>query len=156
MPASFTDLAGREWLLKITHGARERVLVECKIDLYALADSKVSAYQELTSEPGKLVAVIFCLIEAEADKREVTPEAFAESIDGDVLEAVATALWEAFVFFSPKSSREALGKILPKAKRVQEILSQRMVEAINEMNPEKMVDRMMNGPPKSSVESSTS
>lgn len=134
--ASFKDAAGRDWQLAITYGDVKRCKADAGVDLGALlkAKGKEDALAPLTEFLGdmeKMVTVVFCLVEAQAKKLSVTPENFAEALDGDAIERMADAFFEAFTDFCQSRLREPLRKMAAKGKEVMELARERDLKMLD-------------------------
>jgi len=104
---TFKDKEGREWKLSINfHSLRQ-----CKengIDL-TVPDTIVG----IGNDPYRLGITLWTLIEPQAERRDVSPEEFAEACDtGEVIAAAVDALIGALLDFTRPDRRTALRKAL--------------------------------------------
>src|SRR4051794_668325 len=112
MMPSFNDAMGRTWNLNLTIGRCREIRDTSGIDF---GDTKNGGgFLELAVNTEKFVQVLWILIEKQADALKVTPDDFAESLDGDALDRAGEALNEAIVRFSPAVMRPAMEKAINK------------------------------------------
>ena len=144
--AEFNDRDNRRWNVALTHGDAMRVKSDLGIDLYKLLDDKLHGLAKLFDDPQQLVSVVYCLIEKQAEKAKVSPEDFAGSIDGQVLEDLGEALLEALKdFFPNRAVRQALPKVIQKSKQLRDLTQKKAMAQIDkllEMEPEAMMEKI--------------
>src|SRR6185369_3001293 len=153
--ASFTDKSGQQWQFAITHGDAMRVLKETGIRLYGLLEKKLKGLHELLADPEKFVSVIYALVEPDAEKRQVSPEAFGQAIDGTTLDAMAECFLENLSDFFPNAeARKTLRQMIKKGKELETALTKRVeaeLEKIDQTPADQMLDlilkRRTDGPP---------
>lgn len=107
---TFRDAKDREWSLRLTVGNCREIRDTCHIDFGEITDGK--CFVELGTSIEKLYQVLWVLCEKQAESRSVTPEDFAESFDGDVLDDAQDALMEAVTLFTRRSMRTAMEKMI--------------------------------------------
>lgn len=127
--ASFKDADGRDWSIRLTHADTVRVKAATGVSLYHLLDDKMKGLNALLTDPEKFVGAVFTLCERQAEKAQVSPEAFGGALDGPALEAMAEAFLEGLADFFP-SRREALQKLLAKMRQVSDLMR---VQALAEL-----------------------
>lgn len=115
----FTDTAGREWPVALNVATVKRIRDGAGLDVLKLAEQKTLV--QLLDDPCKLAEVLWCVIEPEANKREISPEDFGSALAGDCLEAATDCLLEALCDFFPKRRADILRGLLQKARRVGEL-----------------------------------
>ena len=115
---SFRDAEGREWHLSLSIGLARRIKDEVGVDFGQLADGKLLA--ELGTDPEKLCSALWLMCEKQAERQSVTPEGFAESLDGDAIDGAMEALVEAIVLFTRSHLRNAMRTMFSKTKVAQE------------------------------------
>lgn len=116
---TFKDADGRDWNLTLTLGVARRIKDDLGIDFGAIGDG--SLFFKLAGDPYKLGAVLWLLIEREAERRKITDEQFLDALDGDVLGAAISALGEAVVNFTPAPMRAAVAKAFAKTEEAQQV-----------------------------------
>lgn len=109
MSCIFKDSEGREWYVKLTVGAVDRVLDLCQVDLYEQDD-----WAKVLKDPRVACAVLGAVLLPEIEKRQLTISTFRDSLDGDAAFAGIAALHEAIVNFTPPALRATRKKILEK------------------------------------------
>lgn len=133
---TFKDNAGREWRLEINVASVKRVKEGADVLLTKLFESNCEAYAALFEDVCKLVEVLWCLCEKQADELGVTPEQFAEGIAGDSLADAADALGRAVVdFFPNQDQRNAIHALMDKAKQGTDLMMSKATEAIENLSP---------------------
>lgn len=113
-PYTFADLSGKRWSLQITLAKRNRLKIECGFDPAKVVDDEMQSLAAMSSDPERLVQVVWTLIEDQAVAAGITPEAFAANLDGDTIGAAHDALIAAVVNFSHPRLRNALASVFAK------------------------------------------
>ncbi len=116
---TFSDKAGREWVLDLDVTALEQVESRTEVRLDQLLADGAAGLQTLFAQPRKLVRVLWVLIEERAAKVGLTPEQFGRSFDGDALERAADALLRAVADFTPSRRRPVLLAAIAKAQELE-------------------------------------
>lgn len=140
-PPTFKDAAGRTWTLALSIGKARRIKDATAVDFGAVADGRV--FLELGADPFKLCAVLFLLCEAQADLQNVTPEAFAEALDGEAIDAAMEALIAAIVLFTRAPMRGAMERVIATTLAAQ-AKSMEAVERWTEANAERIAETVTN------------
>ena len=111
---TFTDNAGRDWVIEINVASLKRVKGLTGTDLVALAVSMdTSVAERLASDPILLCDVLYAVCKPQADKRGISDEEFGRAMAGDAIESATVALLEDIVGFCPSPrDRAALGRVL--------------------------------------------
>jgi len=123
----FQDAADRQWNLRITIGAVERVKEEIDggPDLLALAEGEPSLATRLEIEPALLCHVIFALVKPQADAMQVTDKAFCEAVDAKTFTEAAAAFWGELCDFFQMLGRSDLVRLIEAQHQVLEKLNLR-------------------------------
>lgn len=124
---TFTDLAGREWHLHGTFDSYARVHSDTGVRLDDIGTESRKSLGQL-QDTFTLGAVLWSMIEPEAEDRGVTVELFRQALDGTVLEAAHEALVREMVFFCPPRQRKVLELAVRKVKDA-EVKIQRAADA---------------------------
>lgn len=111
----FKDAENRTWNLALTIGTARRLRDEVGVDFAALGDGKI--FFELGSDPYKLGATLWVLVERQAERLSVTPEAFVDALDGPAIDRSVEALLEAVVNFTPAAMRGPVKKLIEQVGR---------------------------------------
>lgn len=99
---TFTDNAGRDWVIEINVASLKRVKGLTGTDLIALAVSMdTSVAERLASDPILLCDVLYAVCKPQADERSVSDEEFGRAMAGDAIESATVALLEDIVGFCP-------------------------------------------------------
>jgi len=111
---TFTDNAGRDWVIEINVASLKRVKGLTGTDLIALAVSMdTSVAERLASDPILLCDVLYAVCKPQADERGISDEEFGRAMAGDAIESATVALLEDIVGFCPSPrDRAALGRVL--------------------------------------------
>lgn len=140
--ASFKDIKGKEWDLRLTHGLVLQLKAATGVDLYKALDNRLAGLNELTNDPEKFVGFIYALVEKQAVADQVQPEDFAMLLDGDTLEAMGTAFMEALASFFPRQ-RAALLEVAKRSRDVMDELQRRALKALEDLPVDKVTDQMI-------------
>jgi hypothetical protein len=132
---TFTDTANHEWTVSVNVAALKRVRDLCGVDLMELPsfdqdDPTGSLLHRLGSDPVLLVDVLYAVIKPQADERGVSDEQFAEALGGDALADATDALISECVGFFRGGVRDALTKVMEKAKKADAILMEQLAKAV--------------------------
>lgn len=100
--AMFKDSIGREWLVKVTVDAIEKVR-EIGVDL---GDISAATIRQLALDDVLLVRTLWLICEPQADTKGITPETFGEAMCGDPLEEAFEALRRSLDDFFPSRKRQ--------------------------------------------------
>ncbi|MEL6741643.1 MAG: hypothetical protein AAFP26_13380, partial [Planctomycetota bacterium] len=111
---TFTDNAGRDWVIEINVASLKRIKGLTGTDLIGLAVSMdTSVAEKLASDPILLCDVLYAACKPQADEREISDEEFGRAMAGDAIESATVALLEDIVGFCPSPrDRAALGRVL--------------------------------------------
>lgn len=116
---SFTDAFDREWKLRITIGAAERLKQsELKADLLALEQGEPPLNARLATDHAFRFHCLFVLLEPQADLAEVDDQAFCEGMDAKAVAAATTAFWEELTDFFRSLDRPDLLKLIEAQRQV--------------------------------------
>lgn len=114
--ATFTDLVGREWTIRLDAPLVKRVKEICGI---MLTDLRSDPFLKLSSDPILLVDVLWLLCEDQAKQRAITDQEFGKSISDEQIDSAASALVVAVANFCPTSRRSLLRSLLAKNEQMQ-------------------------------------
>ncbi|MEM7630357.1 MAG: hypothetical protein AAF356_13210 [Planctomycetota bacterium] len=111
---TFTDNAGRDWVIEINVASLKRVKGLTGTDLIVLAVSMdTSIAERLAADPILLCDVLYAVCKPQADERDISDEEFGRAMAGDAIESATVALLEDIVGFCPSPrDRAALGRVL--------------------------------------------
>ena len=129
---SFTDNAGRVWMLAVNVGAIKRVRALCGVDLNSIIEldekNKPTAklLERLSTDPVLLVDVLYAVCKPECDSKNVSDEEFGAAMAGDAIDLATSALLDEIIDFFPEAKRLAFKKILSATRRFEEIARKRM------------------------------
>lgn len=126
---SFKDTAGREWHLTANYANYARVKSAVDVKLYDIGTEDRKSLVQLADD-FTLGAVLWSMIEPQAEARGLTPEQFYETVDGTVLREAHSALIDEMIFFCH-----------PHQRRILEAAVRKLREA--EAKAEKTVDRLI-------------
>ena len=145
----FKDKKNLEWRLVVNVAALKAVKSVCGVDLFNIISLKegekpdLSRLTALAEDPILLVDVLYTLCAKQIAERNMTPEEFAEGLNGDVLEkAFHSLIMETFDFF-PEAKRLTMTKLWTIATRYQEKNQQELLEKVNDPELEaKIISQM--------------
>ena len=110
---SFTDLEGRQWLLKLNYGLATRIKDALSVDLANAHNGQ--AFQQIAKSPLLFIQTLTMLVESQLAVNNVTPEQFVEAIDDAVLDQASNALREMLLLFSRAALRPLMGTMFEKS-----------------------------------------
>lgn len=131
---TFTDTEGRQWTIRGTLGAFERIKQMTEVDMLDLPTTQECLRQ--IADPFTLGKVLYAACHDQCDARGVSPEQFADSFTADTLHEATDALLEEVVFFCRKDVRPALTMMLNKARKADERIIQKMESRMVELESE--------------------
>jgi hypothetical protein len=124
---SFTDTAGRKWLIEIHVAAVKKVRALVDVDLFGLASDGFKPLAELLQDPVKLVDVLYVLCMKHANEQNISDEDFGSSLGGDTLQGASEAFVDELIdFFPDPRIRTGIRKVVELGRNIRE-------EALREM-----------------------
>ena len=114
MSVAFKDSTGSDWQLRLTWGQVREIRDSLGVDFTTFKDGR--ALFELGVDVEKFVGVLWLLVEKQAVAAGVSPEDFAERLDGPTIDAASMALVDAYLAFCPALLREATTKVISGAR----------------------------------------
>jgi hypothetical protein len=143
--STFKDTNGRTWTLPtITFDRTEYIAAETEVVIQNLLLKNLAGLEELLGDYRKVVAVVWCLVEDQAGKLNVTREQFARLLDGQVLEDMADALLQAIADFFRKS-KPVLLKLLEKTRQVSDLATKEALDKLDRLDPADVLKRIESG-----------
>lgn len=133
LPAQFSDSEGREWNLRFNVGNVDAIRKKTGINFSKLKDGSV--FLELLNDYEKLAEVLWHLIEKQAAGQDVSPESFADALDGEALDAGLTAITEAVINFQGSAQRQAISDMIAKTLEGHEKSMQAVCDWIERESP---------------------
>ncbi len=106
----FNDARGRTWRLTLTINKIRTIKATNGCDFGKIADGKL--LMELGTDPERFAQVLWILCETQAKAINVTPEEFAELLDGETIDAAASATIAAVINFTRAPMRAALREVI--------------------------------------------
>ena len=94
---TFKDATGRTWTVAINTTTAQRVRDLTDINPFDM--QKFNEIYSVLRDPIQLVALIYALCKPEIDERNLTPEQFGESLDGQSLRDAWDAFEAELIFF---------------------------------------------------------
>lgn len=133
--ASFTDQAGRTWVVRITNRTIRDVKDRLKIDLRELLNDECRSLLALISDSLQLSQVLFIVCSDEVKAKSIDEDSFLDAIYGDVTEAAGEAFCSAFIDFFPNPQlRQAIDQMLGLTRKLRDEIAteahQRVTQAI--------------------------
>ncbi|MDZ4848101.1 MAG: hypothetical protein SGI77_02310 [Pirellulaceae bacterium] len=111
--ASFTDQAGRDWVVRITNRTIRDVKDRNGVDLRELLNDECRPLLELISDSLRLSDILYTACREQALELGVTVDDFLDGFYGDVSETAGEAFCRAFVDFFPNPQlRKAIDDML--------------------------------------------
>ncbi len=113
----FVDRAGRIWIVDIDNTTLRRVKTVTGVQLLDAIDGELIT--RLSSDPLLLGDVLYAICKPQAEKQDVTEEAFGEGLAGNAIDDATHALLEALINYFPESRRRLLRKAAEKQKMIE-------------------------------------
>lgn len=129
---SFTDNAGRTWMISVNVATVKRVRALCDVDLNSIVEldaqnqPNTKLLEHLSTDPVLLVDVLYAICKPECDTKNVSDEEFGRSMAGDAIEQATDALLDEIIDFFPEAKRLAFRKILAAARRFETITKKKL------------------------------
>jgi hypothetical protein len=120
MSNRFTDRKGREWKLEANFASYGRVRDATGVKLYDIATENRESLVQL-ADALTLGKVLWAMVEPQAEAKGITPEDFAESFDGEIVDAAYHALLEVMIFFCHPRQRKILEVAVRKLLEVEQM-----------------------------------
>jgi len=121
----FTDRNGREWKLEANFASYGRVRDATGVKLYDIATENRESLVQL-ADALTLGQVLWAMVEPQAEAKGVTPEDFAESFDGEIVDAAYHALLEVMIFFCHPRQRKVLEIAVRKLREVEQMADKKV------------------------------
>lgn len=116
---TFRDNNGKEWNVTINVATIKRVRDLTKVNLLEIVEG--SLIEKLFRDPILLCDVIYVICKPDADRQNVSDEAFGRAMSGDAIEQATVALLEELVnFFPSQRDRANLAKVINKSREAME------------------------------------
>lgn len=135
---TFIDGEGREWRIDLNITLAREVKQATQVDLLKFGDAKTL---QLLEDDEKFVAVLWCLLESQAQSAGVDEESFGRGLGGDSLEQALSALEVALINFSRPSRRPVMRALLERAKESTQATIAAAVETINGAKTTQAIER---------------
>lgn len=143
----FKDANNRNWELKITIGAAERVKAyfhrdgEREIDLLKLDEGKPPLVAVLDADPALLCHVIFVLLKPQAETAQVDEDKFCEYIDGPTWKSASQVFWEELKDFFRSLRRDDLIAVIDTQHRLLKTVVSRQTDKVLNLNLEALIEK---------------
>jgi hypothetical protein len=109
---TFTDSAGRTWLVEVNAWQLKRVRQALGVELGKMSIDQLA---KLVTDPEPFVDVLFVLLKDQAEKLPLTDEEFGRGLGGDGLESAVVAFWRAWADFCPSQTRPLMLRLAKEA-----------------------------------------
>ncbi len=127
--ATFSDTFNRTWVIEPNVATFARVKQLTGIDLYRLDEKAM--LDQLRTDPYLLVDVLFAAVKPAAEASDVSEEAFAAGLGGDVLEQATVSLLEAVTDFFPSRKAAVLRKALTKMRQTEDRMMDHLEQEVD-------------------------
>lgn len=125
----FKDNLGREWNVEINVGTTVR-LKNAGINFYELSEKNFAKLIELHGDDIGFCTMLYAIVKPDADKLNVSDEAFYAGLGGDSLDAAWEAFKAAYInFIRRPEMRSGLVSLLNQMDRINEFTAAKTVEA---------------------------
>ena len=128
---SFKDTEGRIWTLRITVAAIRRIKDIAGIDLgdFSVFGEK-SPLASLSDDCLKMARAVYAAVLPEAEKRNVSEDAFLDALSGDCIEQMSNAFLESLADFSQGLQGKILRRVLKASEGQRERLCRQAEEEV--------------------------
>lgn len=147
--SGFKDLKGRAWSVDLTLGEIRQIRDELDVDLLACLENDAAILRRLFSD---VYLVGDCLVVAcrrQCRDQGIEVDDFVRSLGGDCLESAHSAFVDALIDFFPPPRREALRKMVDKARevgrRVQALGMAKIDQVVESIDTERAASAMVGG-----------
>ena len=146
---SFTDNAGRTWMVTVNVAAIKRVRALCGVDLNAIVEMdeknnpSTRLLERLSTDPVLLVDVLYAVCKNEADAQGITDEEFGMAMAGDAIELATTALLDEVIDFFPEAKRRVFRKILDASRRFEQKSKQALTALLEDPTFDAKIDKAL-------------
>lgn len=140
----FRDSKGQIWTIAVDVSAMKAVRGLLKIDLHTLMDDGFEGLNKLLSDPIAFGDVLYVLCLDQAKAAQITDEEFGRRLYGDQIADATLAFTEALIdFFPDPAIRSQMRTAVSKSKRVSELVMKKRQDALEKIDPEKIVEEAM-------------
>lgn len=147
MATTFKDCEGREWHVKVTIGAVDRILEMCRVTIgeesFPLDLYDEDHFAELLKNQRVACAALCATILPQLQAANVTSEQFRDALDGDAVANGLEAFWESVVNFSQPELRATRRKILEKIKQATILQAEREEKRLTGGKIDKLIAAQM-------------
>jgi hypothetical protein len=143
---SFTDNAGRSWVISVNVGTIKQVRALCEVDLANIISMEpgkppnVEVLEKLADDPVLLVDVLYAACKEEADQKKISDVDFGRAMAGDTIEMATAALLDEIVDFFPEGKRRILQKVLGATRRFREKSKAALSELLGDPTLDSKID----------------
>jgi len=134
---SFKDKKNRQWIVRVDVAAIRRVRSTCNIDLANLiaikpnGEADTNVLNTLANDPILLVEVVNAIILPQLAAQNITSEEWADSLDGETIQAATYALLEGAAEFFPPQKKTLTMRLLQMTKRKMDEASEQLSKALD-------------------------
>jgi hypothetical protein len=140
---NFKDIQGRTWTIEINVRQVKFVRDVLRVDLYKAMADEFKVYNQIVGDPVLLVDLLYCLCKSQADSLRVSDEDFGRAMRGDVVMEALDAFGEELIAFFPGPAQRAmLTSTMQKAKQVMAGLLAAAATAIDQVDPEQILEAL--------------
>lgn len=136
----FKDSQGRPWSVSVTVASLQRIKSMAGVDLTDLTTGEPPMGVRLTTEPLLVGEVLYAIVAASAETKNVTQDDFAEALDGTALAAAFDCLTEELVDFFQNAHRSEQSSALTAQLKVLKAAMGLFTKRTESLDIEKMVE----------------
>ena len=146
---TFRDTADREWSVEINVTTLKRVKDLTGVDLTALIRPNDPTFKNMSTDMFQLFDVLIALVKPQFEQRQITADAFGQSLDENSVEAAVNALLEGVIDFFQSDKRailrRALLKVTTAADRGRRQNLETAAQRVESTEFDQIVERAMSG-----------
>lgn len=124
---TFRDKVGAEWTIEVTIATVKRIRDLAGLDVLDLETS----FARLIDDPCALGAALYAAVKPQADERGVSPDAFADLLDGEAVRLATAAMTEELADFFQGAKRTAAKAVLRKIAQLTPEIERRINERVD-------------------------
>jgi hypothetical protein len=138
---TFTDSTGKEWKLSLTLGSAKRVRESLDINLLEPEAGKPPLVERLMHDDELIAGVLYSLCKPQIDTIGMTPEQFAELLDGPTMAVAYQSFHEEMICFFTGRGQSHRAKIFEKAAKIIDLAIKKADQKLDAVNPQEFVEQ---------------
>jgi hypothetical protein len=129
MTREFQDALGRAWTINISCSSLKRIAAHAGFDVADISNGK--ALDIFSGNTTHLLDVLWPLVLADAEKRDIDADSFGDGLRGDCIATAVEALKSELLDFFPSARRRLVIRLLDRMSAIVEQANQRAEQEID-------------------------